>query len=101
MQSKHPLILRRRIQLAVHSYIYYQLNDNLVSDSTWQAWANELMDLQAFNPDYTDDYDQWFEDWDGTTGFHLCQILGLHTLATNLLNYRDKQEHLCHTNTTY
>ena len=88
MKATHELIGRRRRQLAVHSYIYYELNDNLISDHTWQQWANELMDLQAFNPDYTDDYDQWFENWDGTTGFHLCQILGLHTLAARLLAYR-------------
>lgn len=29
------LILQRRLQMLVHSYIYYELNDNIISDSTW------------------------------------------------------------------
>lgn len=40
------LILQRRLQMLVHSYIYYKLNDNIISDSTWSKWAVELADLQ-------------------------------------------------------
>lgn len=29
------LIHRRREQMLVHSYIYYQLNDNIIDDNTW------------------------------------------------------------------
>lgn len=32
--------------MLVHSYIYYELNDNIISDSTWSKWAVELADLQ-------------------------------------------------------
>lgn len=31
------LIHRRREQMLVHSYIYYQLNDNIIDDNTWRS----------------------------------------------------------------
>ena len=80
-------IRQLRICLAVHSYIYYELADSLVSDHTWQAWAQELIEMQAKHPEYTDAYDEYFHDWDGTTGFHLCQIPGLHSSAMKLMRY--------------
>ena len=36
------LILRRRLQVWVHSMIYYNLNANIVSDSVWSRWAEDL-----------------------------------------------------------
>ena len=39
------LIKRRRLQLIVHSCIYYRLNDNLISDATYDKWARELAKL--------------------------------------------------------
>lgn len=45
------LITRRRRQILVHSIIYYELNDNLISDSQWSEWAVELEELQAKYPD--------------------------------------------------
>ena len=81
-----------RMCVAIHSYIYYQLNDNLVSDHNWQAWADELTVLQAAYPEYTDAYDKYFVDWDGTTGFHLCEIPGLHDIATGLLRYDHEKD---------
>ena len=68
------LIHRRRNQLTVHSCIYYELNDSLVSDEVWQRWADELTWLQFVwgwrigLPD-----DELFHDWDGTTGMHLTK----------------------------
>ena len=40
------LITRRRRQILVHSVIYYEMNDNLIPDSQWVSWANELYELQ-------------------------------------------------------
>lgn len=57
--------LRRLI--LVHSYLYYVLDDPIVSDEMWQAWANELAEINT----ETGDYDEAFEEWDGTTGHHL------------------------------
>ena len=40
------LLNRRRRQILVHSIIYYKMDDNLISDSAWSAWATELEELQ-------------------------------------------------------
>lgn len=84
-QSPHERIQQLRICLAVHSYIYYELCDNLVSDARWQAWAQELIEMHIKHPEYTDDYDKYFDDWDGTTGFHLCKIPGLYSSAMKIM----------------
>lgn len=57
----------------LHSYIYYELNDSLVSDDLWQAWAQELVSLQAEHPAPIDFFDDLFTNWDGTTGYHLTK----------------------------
>lgn len=63
-------IQRRRYQLLVHSYIYYKLDANIVSDSQWQTWANELAELQSKYPSIAEKviYAKDFERWDGSTG---------------------------------
>lgn len=67
IQSK---IRQRRSQMLVHSRIYYVLDENIVSDDTWQKWANELRDLQNQYPEYCkiDFYDREFATWNGDTG---------------------------------
>lgn len=45
------LIKRRRHQVLVHSYIYYRLYDSIISNETFDNWANELISLQANHPD--------------------------------------------------
>lgn len=45
------LIRRRRRQILVHSYIYYQLGDNLIDDSTFDKWGRELQKLQKQYPE--------------------------------------------------
>lgn len=66
-------IRHRRAQMLVHSCIYYELNDNIVSDHKWQAWADELEALQKAHPECMEIgfYDANFKDWDGSTGNHL------------------------------
>lgn len=67
-------IVQRRTQMFVHSYLYYVLDRPIVSDSTWQAWANELRLLQRNHPNLVVNfYDTDFKDWDGATGMHLPQ----------------------------
>ena len=90
-QTDHERIQQLRICLAVHSYIYYEMADNLVTDYKWQAWADELVVMQAAHPEYTDEYDSWWDDWDGTTGFHLCKIPGLAVSAARLLRSEHEQ----------
>lgn len=67
------LILRRRMQMLVHSYIYYKLNTNLISDREFDMWGKELVQLQAEYPEIAEqvEYAEDFEDWDASTGFHL------------------------------
>lgn len=66
-------IQQRRYQMLVHSYIYYNMNENIVSDSKWSAWATELAELQNKYPDIAKvvPYDKDFAGWDGSSGAFL------------------------------
>lgn len=67
------LILRRRLQLLVHSYIYYDLDTNLISDETWSKWAVELKELQEKYPEIEREVPcrDGFENWNASTGAFL------------------------------
>lgn len=66
-------INRRRRQILVHSIMYYRLGDSIISDFKWQAWANELHDLQEQHPEVAKNciFAKEFEGFDASTGFHL------------------------------
>jgi len=72
-QTIKEKIKQRRSQMLVHSYLYYKLDEPIIDDDKWQRWANELRDLQQYNPDdcNIDFYDKAFEGWNGDTGFKL------------------------------
>ena len=66
-------IKQRRLQMLVHSYIYYKLDKNIVDDATWSRWAKELQQLQDKYPDESKEV-EWaeaFEGWDGSSGAFL------------------------------
>lgn len=68
------LIKRRRYQMMVHSFIYYELNDNIIDDVKWSKWAMELQELQEKHPNDSKavkDYYDEFVGWDGSTGAFL------------------------------
>lgn len=67
------LIKRRRSQMLIHSCIYYELNDNVISDHQWQEWADELQQIQQTYPEACtiNFFDYEFRDWTGATGNHL------------------------------
>lgn len=75
MNSKEikSLIQHRRLQVLVHSCIYYELNESIVSDSTWSKWALELETLQKQNPEISKQviYVEAFENFDHSTGCNL------------------------------
>lgn len=72
LSKRQELIRRRRAQMLIHSCIYYELNTNIVSDDTWQKWADELEQLQKKEKDLAIDFfDREFMDWTGATGNHL------------------------------
>lgn len=66
-------IQQRRYQMLVHSLLYYELNINLVSDSKWSEWAEELVQLQKQYPEISETviFSEAFKTFDGSTGFDL------------------------------
>ena len=67
------LIGRRRRQLLVHSYLYYEKDTNLIDDHTWSGWAEQLVTFQKDYPDLSKQapYYEDFLDFDGSTGYNL------------------------------
>ena len=59
--------------MLIHSHIYYEMDDNIVDDHTWQRWADELAELQDKNPDKCEIgfYDKEIEGWNGSSGAFL------------------------------
>lgn len=69
------LIRRRRLQIMVHSSIYYVYDENIISDSTWMKWACELVELQNKYPEESKiviHYDM-FKEWDGESGYYFSE----------------------------
>ncbi len=90
VQSVREKIKQRRAQMLVHSYIYYELDDSIVTDQQWQAWANELRDLQAVFGHTIGWQDGAFKGWDGSTGFQLPKDEWAAKKALRLIAYRDR-----------
>jgi hypothetical protein len=90
-------ILQRRLQILVHSALYYGMGESLVSDYTWNKWAQELVKLQKENPTISErvDYHEAFENFDGSTGFDLpYRHPEIMTKAQYLLNIHRREENL-------
>lgn len=66
-------IKQRRLQLLVHSCIYYEFNQSIVDDVTWVKWAIELEQLQMAYPVISDkvEWAEAFKDFDHSTGYNL------------------------------
>ena len=90
--SISDLIKRRRRQILVHSFIYYELNQNIISDTQWSEWALELEKLQSEYPDIAAkvEYADVFKEFDHSTGANLRDAYNqpnIVTLAFRLLHY--------------
>ncbi len=88
MQTIKSKIRQRRAQMLVHSYIYYELNDNIISDDTWSKWAKELAELQKKYPKESAEVEfhyEDFKDWDGSSGAFLNFGEDVKTVAKILL----------------
>lgn len=72
-QTISEKIRQRRRQMYVHSYLYYEMNQNIVSDHVWAKWAKELAELQAKYPKESSEVEYYedFKDWDGSSGAFL------------------------------
>ena len=83
MRFKNPYItIKQKIELLqrwilVHSYLYYELNDNVVDDKTYDNNAQQLMRYKKkYKADYNNSrYYSIFYDYDGSTGMHLIDRL--------------------------
>lgn len=67
------LIKRRRLQILVHSALYYTLNENVISDHTYDMWSKELAELQRAYPQESQQapFYEDFAEFDGSSGFDL------------------------------
>lgn len=92
MQTIAEKIKQRRRQMLVHSYIYYELNKNIVSDFVWAKWAKELEQLQKDYPEESKsvEYYEYFKDWDGSSGAFLKFGENIKTVAHILLESENK-----------
>ena len=91
-------IKQRRRQMLVHSYIYYELNQNIVSDHKWSEWAKELEQLQKDYPEESravEEYEQ-FKDWNGSSGAFLKFGENIKTVAKILLENQSKVSNSIH-----
>ena len=70
-QTVEERIKQLRRNMLIHSYMYYHLDNPIISDDQWQFQADELAELQKKHGIKWDCYDKWFADWDGSTGMHL------------------------------
>lgn len=64
--------------IILHSYIYYELNDNVISDKDYDAKAKELVKYKNEYPDLwksSEYYKQFGDDYSGATGFTLYHDL--------------------------
>ena len=58
--------------IIVHSYIYYELNNNVISDREYDAKAKELVEYKNDYPELWKNsmyYKQFGDDYNGSTGF--------------------------------
>jgi len=63
---------RLRLNVLVHSCIYYELGSSIISDALFDTWCKELVDLSGWIPPRCSDrFGAAFKDWTGETGYHL------------------------------
>jgi NAD-dependent DNA ligase len=68
------LIHRRRRQILLHSILYYKHDATLIPDATYDAWAQELIRLQAEHPEASEGvacHREAFRAFTSSTGFDL------------------------------
>lgn len=72
-QTIQEKIKQRRLQMLVHSCIYYKFNESIVSDYQWSKWAKELEQLQRDYPKESEETEYYniFKNWNGSTGCDL------------------------------
>lgn len=81
------LIKRRRFQIALHSTIYYVYDTNIISDSEYDRFCRELVELQRLFPRISEQAPLYeaYKDFDGSTGYHLTHRLNFHHKALYMI----------------
>lgn len=92
LQTIEEKIKQRRLQILIHSYIYYELDTNIISDFVWDKWAKELYELQQKYPNIAKKviYNKEFENWTGDTGAFLHFDKWVKNKAKYILNLEGK-----------
>lgn len=69
------LINKRRRQILAHSAIYYEFDNNLVSDKTFDDWCKELVSLHAKYPKQCTQavFQDVYRNWTGFSGYDLLK----------------------------
>ena len=87
-------------QLIVHSFIYYELNDNIWTDNQYDGLALEIEAQKPFNTWKESKFYSIFKYWDSSTGISLVKhseyeyYQHFRRLGQELINYdtlKDKQ----------
>lgn len=88
------LIKRRRFQVALHSTVYYVYDTNIISDSLYDKFSQELTTLQSLYPEISKNTPLYeaFKDWDGSTGFHITYRLNFHEKALYMIRLREGKD---------
>lgn len=84
------LMNRRQRQLLVHSFLYYQLNTNIIGDHSFDRWSKELASLLEDNPELAKQtvYYSGFTEFDGSSGYNLPYAMPeIQQVGYRLLNY--------------
>lgn len=81
--------------IIVHSYIYYALDSNVISDKEYDSKSKVLVELKNLYPDEwvnSEYYEQFGDDYTGATGFTLYDDLNDHQKAIirSIANQRPK-----------
>lgn len=64
--------------IILHSYLYYELDDNVISDREYDVKSKKLVELKNKHPELwknSEYYKQFGDEYDGTTGFTLFHDL--------------------------
>lgn len=91
------LIHRRRRQILVHSILYYNFNDSIIDDYTYDLWARELASLQrdhAHISELVHYHSKAFKDFThSVTGFNLpLDDPRANAVAQSLLDHRNSKK---------
>lgn len=87
------LIDNLRWFVALHSHIYYDLGEAVVSDEAWDRKARKLGNLQATHSPHAGSwFNEEFDGFTGDTGYHLPTTPALEEQAERLIEKQDRDD---------